>query len=182
METTKFKTKGFWYNLYRFNYKTELPEDTCTFKRGIIAAFITSVVLLPLALLRVAYRFIMKIPYIKREWNWTPIHGLVGYVPPAALIIVPLLFGALYFGTEEVKQISNWLVWLVGFGIMLLVIGILIGGAFTVARLDEWRDDYQYRKRMKRRERGDNPENKTAFENLYESWKDKLCKKIDWEN
>ena len=178
METTTFKTKGFWYNLYRFNYKTELPEDTCTFKRGIIAAFITAMILLPLTFLRIAFRYILTIPYIKRKWNWAPVNGLVGYVLPFALIVVPLAFGALYFGNVELKTVSIWVVWFVGFGWMLITVGILIFGVFGVTQLDKWRMENKYRKLKKR---GYAPKDKTAFDHLYESWKDKLCKKIEWK-
>lgn len=184
METTNFEKKGFWYFIYRMSYKNELPPDTCTYKRGIIIATLTMLLLWPLTLMRLVYSAFIKIPYIQDKLDLERIHGLVGYLPPLLAIALPMVFGTVYFGDDS-TQTATWLLYLVGVGLAIGVIATAILGAYIVIVIDEYIKERKEIKRDKLRMQKNNPElqlPKTAFENLYESWKEKLCKKIEWKD
>jgi len=172
METTNFTKKGFWYFIYRLSYKQELPADTCTYKRGIIIALLTAILLSPITLLRLVFRLLLTIPYIKNETDWKPVYGLTGYVPGMLLINAPIIFGNL-----AVDGLSFWLTWLLGAGILISIMVVFFGTFLGFTIIQERIDEYK----LERNERKINTiETPSNHQNLYESWKDKLCKKINW--
>lgn len=179
MKKTKLKMSGFWFNLYRLNYgkKNELAEDTCSLKRGIIFSTITAIILLPLLALRMTYRLILKIPKII-EWNWKPIHGLVGYIPPFLVIVMPTLFGSAIF--SEPESITWALIWITGLGVMILAIvicGILgFGSVFGYESIV----NYRTRKRNELRVESGDFDAILPSESFYKRLKDKFCSKIEW--
>ena len=124
------------------------------------------------------YRLIIKKTSINEKLGWEPIYGLTGYLPPFALIVLPLLFGSVVLGKEQTNLL---LIWVVGFIILIMicvVFGVIIYGIMIFV---EWRKDVKMVKRQKIKEQGNNPDEKSSFDNLYDSWKEKLCKKIKWE-
>ena len=185
MEELKMNESGFWFHLMQLNYKEgNLPEDTCGFRRKLIISALTAILLFPLTILRMLWRlFLIVIPFFKREWDWEPVTGLNGYWWAFIFVLLPTIAGGAYYDGILMEQ-SFWKVWLVGAGwiggggsIFLILIGI---GALMADKINSWRNSYIDAKNLKRIEVGNPPEGKISV--LYNSWKDKYCKRIKWVN
>jgi hypothetical protein len=156
MQTIKLSTKSFWFKYWNFISFTpsEYPQDTCSFKRSLIIKTLLALVFLPMFLIaQVIHKFWKNSPFDGNEWY---------------SLIFGIQFLAWLLGTIIFKEVVSW--YLLSALALLAVIVVLGFSIFlVVSKVADYFDNKPKR------------EKPLFIAELYLSWKDKLCSKIEYE-
>lgn len=173
MESLKISYKNFWVLLYKFIFLTgfreqsnnELPDNTCNFRRDIIVGAFALIVLLPSLLV---YNVLLLI------FPKLSLGGVVNYKHIGAFAFGMIVFYALWstvYGVEigilSIYQANG--IMIIGLAIVGLIISIIVGILMLIEYLDKKK---VFSKLLFSKF--------TFAKEMYNSAKEKYCKKIDY--
>lgn len=174
MESLKIKSNNFWVNYYRFIFcmrdTSELPEDTCTFRRDLILGTLLTLPILPLVLvLFIIFRIFKDGQYSDGR-----------FIFPIILNFFTFLAFLIVGASWEREFVPLLLLKLNGLVLVFLTIAITIvsGLLYALDAIEDWKRE---RRRKKFFIEGEEPKEKFAFfKEMYRSAKEKYCKRIEY--
>lgn len=175
MESLKIKTNNFWVNYYRFIFcmrgTSELPEDTCTFRRDLILGTLLALPILPLLLiLFLIYKFSKDGQYSDGRFIFLI---LLNFFIFLAFLIVGSIWEREFIPLLFLKLNGVVLIFLI------IAIAIASGIIYTVSLIEDWR---MRRRREKFYSEEEPKERFVFFKEMYRSAKEKYCKRIEYVN
>ena len=167
MEVVELKEKGFWANMYMLVF-TELPDNTCIYKRNLVLALLLNLVALPITLVRYALRV-----SIKNEAHYFRVSG---FGPTLVAIIIAA--GSYTMGYFYIDDTDPYTLILVLYGFLTLMGAILSVGAFAfgIGAMADYFADRKFKKSLEPAK----PDG--TIKTLYKGFVEKYCNKIEWYN
>lgn len=176
MEKLKFKMQGFWYNVWRLIYESDIkdsdipPEDTCSYRWELILSSFILLSTLPITIYRVIYLRVVKA--FDLDWYITP--GILGHMIPSIFFIIFSVSGIYFAEQDNILQSYKWYYIIYGAFITIGTTGLI----YSVIIAGEWvRDkiaDIKFSKSKTTKPLG-------TVGTLYKGWKDNHCSPIEWE-
>ncbi len=190
MENVTFKKEGFWFTLYTLLYgKKNLPEDTCTYRRGLIFSVLLAISILPVTIFRLIWRGIVYLVNKFWDWNWEYTDGYPGYVAAGFMLIFPTAVGSgISSDAPELlgtllNDLHLFYYWLIGM-VFLAMTFLFFLISYSVVQGIVWlykSIKYKYRDYMDIINYKEEEQPQSMVTVLYKSWKEKYCKKISWK-
>lgn len=188
MKAINFKRQGVLYYLHKFLFKDN-PEDTCTYRGHLIICTIMCGVTLHATLLRSILFIFEEERNNKSNWGILP-HLFAMFVAYSCIIIGVFVLEGTPYDYINWHEISIFKMCLLSFipmfvgiifFIIIITIAVIIGGIIYYVGLLGSKLLVVINRPIKKLYITSEGEPRTQAGILYNSWKDKLCKRIDWK-